>query len=98
MVWIPTENQTKGEYLGLETKYGGLVHRIQKLTNDRQFIASCCSKGTGDGQFNQHEGTDLDPLEKVVIVDTGNNLYYFSIGTNCEAVFSLLLLDNPALL
>jgi hypothetical protein len=27
----------------------------------------------GDGQFNQHEGIDLDSLEKVVVVDTGNN-------------------------
>jgi sugar lactone lactonase YvrE len=34
---------------------------------------SCCSEGDADGQFNQPEGVDVDPQNRVIVADTGNN-------------------------
>jgi streptogramin lyase len=34
---------------------------------------TCCSEGTADGQFNQPEGLDVGPDNRVIVADTGNN-------------------------
>jgi sugar lactone lactonase YvrE len=34
---------------------------------------SCCSEGDADSQFNQPEGVDVDPQNRVIVADTGNN-------------------------
>jgi sugar lactone lactonase YvrE len=36
-------------------------------------VGACCNEGGGDGQFNAPEGLDVDPQNRVIVADTGNN-------------------------
>ena len=36
-------------------------------------VGACCTEGDGDGQFNAPEGIDVDPENRVLVADTGNN-------------------------
>ncbi len=43
------------------------------ITPSGSSTETCCSEGTADGQFNQPEGVDIDPQNRVIVADTGNN-------------------------
>jgi sugar lactone lactonase YvrE len=43
------------------------------ITPSGSSTGTCCSEGTADGQFNQPEGLDVGPDNRVIVADTGNN-------------------------
>jgi sugar lactone lactonase YvrE len=45
----------------------------EPITPSGSSTETCCSEGTADGQFNQPEGVDIDPQNRVIVADTGNN-------------------------
>jgi len=48
-------------------------HRIQKFTNDGEFITKWGTQGNGDGEFSSPEGIDVDSHGNVYVADTGNS-------------------------
>jgi tripartite motif-containing protein 71 len=47
-------------------------NRIQKFGSDGAFITSWGSEGSGEGQFLEPEGIDIDTEGNVYVADTGN--------------------------
>jgi DNA-binding beta-propeller fold protein YncE len=54
------------------TKIIGFNH-IRKFDSNGKFITSWGSKGSGNGQFNENHGIDIDSSGNVYVVDTRNN-------------------------
>ena len=47
--------------------------RVSKFDSNGKFITSWGSKGSGNGQFNENHGIDIDSSGNVYVVDTRNN-------------------------
>lgn len=50
-----------------------VFNHIRKFDNNGKFITSWGSKGSGNGQFNENHGIDIDSSSNVYVVDTENN-------------------------
>jgi tripartite motif-containing protein 71 len=48
-------------------------NRIQKFTSDGSFITAWGSTGSGNGQFDNPTGIDLDSSNNVYVADSRNN-------------------------
>lgn len=52
---------------------GATANDSETITPSGSNAGECCTEGEADGQFNQPEGIDVDPQNRVIVADTGNN-------------------------